>query len=353
MIEDCICKVHADLTKHGFIVLYIGTYGSYNYELQGECSDLDLKAIVYKPIFKLVNDRKFVNQHFITHYVYKSYTPKTECVVHTFDEFICGLTSYDDTFLEILFSKYKFVHALFQDDYTKILEHMRHNLKINKGNLYSNIYNKSLAIVNKFVNWSFDPLGKKTYHLLRYVDFMCSYDENNDFEKSIVTHPNSREAILNHKYNFINSERMKKESVEFLANIEVMAHHARVFKDEESTKELQTLLYDSYHNFIQNVISNNEIMKTLREYAHKLHCKDIDIDIMHAMNVVNNFDEYDDKRNGERNSEHVVLEPCSDECVTIERKRDVDSCSSCMLTYKFTVLLMICMLSVVIYERCM
>lgn len=200
------------LEEKGYNVLYIGLYGSQNYNLDDEESDIDVKAIILPSLHDII---------------FRKVTSKTiECENGNID--VKDLLTFYDVIKKGNFS---YIEAI-QTDYSigdKYIKELFSQVKLNLKSVIGAMYEKRKALTHEFPSkheefekWGFDP--KQHHHILRLYDLLghilltkenksfLTYDDDNDRREQLINYKRnkyniSKEAIEEDSDNIINQAR--------------------------------------------------------------------------------------------------------------------------------------------------
>lgn len=162
------------LEDKGYDVIYIGLYGSQNYNLDDENSDIDVKAIIMPSLHDII---------------FRKVTSKIiECDNGAID--VKDLITFYDVIKKGNFS---YIESI-QTEYSigdKYIKELFAKIPINKKSMLGAMYEKRKALTHEypskhdaFEKWGFDP--KQHHHILRLFDVLVynlMYDENKSFLK--------------------------------------------------------------------------------------------------------------------------------------------------------------------------
>lgn len=190
------------LESKGYNVIYIGLYGSQNYNLDDECSDIDVKAIILPSLHDII---------------FRKVTSKTiECENGNID--VKDLLTFYDVIKKGNFSYIESIQTEYSigDEYIK---NLFKQVKLNQKSVVGAMYEKRKALtheypskVAEFEKWGFDP--KQHHHILRLYDLLQkNLQENNEY-RSFLTYSDDndvRKMLLSTKRN---KEALTKEEVE-------------------------------------------------------------------------------------------------------------------------------------------
>ena len=157
------------LEEKGFNVIYIGLYGSQNYNLDDEESDIDAKAIILPSLHDII---------------FRKVTSTTiECEKGNID--VKDLITFYDVIKKGNFS---YIEAI-QTQYSigdKYIKELFSQFEVNKKSMLGAMYEKRKALTHEYPSktkefelWGYDP--KQHHHILRLYDLLnynLMYNEN-------------------------------------------------------------------------------------------------------------------------------------------------------------------------------
>lgn len=184
------------LEEKGYDVLYIGLYGSQNYNLNDEESDIDVKAIILPSLHDII---------------FRKVTSKTiECKNGNID--VKDLLTFYDVIKKGNFS---YIEAI-QTEYSigdKYIKDLFSKVKINLKSVLGAMYEKRKALTHEypskleeFEKWGYDP--KQHHHILRLYDLLVyinligenvsylTYDDDNDRRTQLINFKRNKQNIL-------------------------------------------------------------------------------------------------------------------------------------------------------------
>lgn len=180
------------LEEKGYYVIYIGLYGSQNYNLDDEESDIDVKAIILPSLHDII---------------FRKVTSTTiECENGNID--VKDLL----TFYEVIRKgNFTYIEAM-QTEYSigdKYIKELFSNIKVNLKSLVGAMYEKRKALTHEypsktkeFEKWGFDP--KQHHHILRLYNILYLNSLKNQSNTSFITYDNNdnwRIVLMNYKRN--------------------------------------------------------------------------------------------------------------------------------------------------------
>ena len=179
------------LEEKGYIVIYIGLYGSQNYNLSDEQSDIDVKAIILPTLQDII---------------FRKVTSTTiECENGNID--VKDLITFYDVIKKGNFSYVEAIDTEYSigDKYIKeLFKQFRPNLKSILGAMYEKrkaLTHEYPSKHSEFEKWGFDP--KQHHHILRLYDLL-EYNLKNNDRRSYLTYKNDsdrRKKLIDYKRN--------------------------------------------------------------------------------------------------------------------------------------------------------
>lgn len=188
MYPKYIETVLKDLTEKGLEVLYIGAFGSFNYGLETNNSDYDMKAIINIDTSKL-SIEYFVQKIF-------NYT-FGQCEVINLIEFGKKLSAFEIPYIEVLFSEINYVNENF--DYRRLRNVVNDALVNNRKFLSSNFLSTMEKIDMVFMKSKIlDFMGKKTYNIIRLYNLFKKFNRTKKYVECLLMEEDV-EKMLDHK----------------------------------------------------------------------------------------------------------------------------------------------------------
>lgn len=220
--------------EYGYKVLYIGLYGSQNYNCHDELSDIDARAIVL-PDFNDLVFRKEISK------------------VYTFDE---GEVDVKDLITYCNVAKKgnpAFIEPL-QSEYwlgDEKIRNLFYKLPANLNAIFGTMIQKQKVLTHEFpskreefTKWGFDP--KQLHHILRLRDLLQSII-NNSNHKSFLTYddfPVARELIyLKRNYFNFTKEKAIQLADEYVSYAKRMMDSLKDYKFEEFNVDDEIIQY--------------------------------------------------------------------------------------------------------------
>lgn len=254
------------LEQKGYKVIYIGLYGSQNYNLDDEESDIDVKAIILPSLHDII--------------FRKTTSTTIECEKGNID--VKDLITFYDVIKKGNFS---YIESI-QTNYSigdKYIKNLFSQFQVNKKSVLGAMYEKRKALTHEypskkeeFEKWGYDP--KQHHHILRLYDLLnynLLYNEN----KSYLTYENDdirRETLIEYKRNKNNIAKtiIEEES-------DLIIEQARQLIDYNYTYEIINI-DEEINNYIENKIKiqlrNNNVSyaRELRTFDNPIPKKDIE-----------------------------------------------------------------------------
>lgn len=179
------------LEDKGYEVIYIGLYGSQNYNVDDEYSDIDCKAIILPTLHDII---------------FRKVTSKTiECKNGSID--VKDLITFYEVIRKGNFSYIESIDTEYSigDKYIKeLFKQIRPNLKSILGAMYEKrkaLTHEYPSKIEEFKKWGFDP--KQYHHIKRLYDILYMNEVNNEnYSYLIYNNPEEMINIKRNKYNY-------------------------------------------------------------------------------------------------------------------------------------------------------
>lgn len=247
----------------GYNVVGVFLYGSQNYELDYEKSDVDTKAIVLPTLNDIILNRQPVST---------TVDMGNNCLCDVKDirkMFEC-FKKQNINFIELLFTKYLVINPEYKELYIPMIEN---NEKIARYNNYASLncmsgmalekYNALThpypSIKEKIVMYGYD--NKQLHHILRIKDFIQRYIKGEKYKDILI--PKNKDELLKVKSDYIYSledaKRTAKETCNFIKEIkdEYMKCND-VYVDKEAERTMTEVLTDIITSSIKCEVNTNE-----------------------------------------------------------------------------------------------
>lgn len=186
-IFKTLSKYKRTLEVKGFNVIYIGLYGSQNYNVDDELSDIDAKAIILPSLHDII---------------FRTVTSKTiECENGTID--VKDLITFYDVIKKGNFSYIECIDTKYSigDKYVKeLFKQFRPNFKSIIGAMYEKrkaLTHQYPSKVEEFKKFGCDP--KQFHHIVRLYDLLSYNIENNDTKSYLTYSKEHRDYMISLK----------------------------------------------------------------------------------------------------------------------------------------------------------
>ena len=256
------CEVSFRVAEHlrqaknkGHDVFYIALYGSQNYELENEMSDVDTKAMIVPSLEDVFLGKQMVSYDFKV--------DEELCNVKDFRLMLQNFKKGNINFVEILYSRYYF----FGDGYADKVRYLRAHRELfgsqnpfrlmemasgmakQKYVAFCKPFESKKAILEKY---GYDP--KQLHHLVRLYYFMRTYMSNGEsFGDSLVPTQDQKDYLLGLKKSPLPFEAADKLREEYMARVDCLREQA---KEKYSTPDWQTKIKsrgEEVDSFIKNL----------------------------------------------------------------------------------------------------
>ena len=187
------------LESKGYNVIYIGLYGSQNYNVDDELSDIDVKAIILPTLHDII---------------FRKVTSKViECENGSID--VKDLITFYDVIKKGNFSYIECIDTEYWigDRYIKdLFKQFRPNLKSILGAMHEKrkaLTHEYPSKKEEFEKWGFDP--KQYHHIVRLYDLLAHIKDTNDYASFLKYVDNSRNFMIAEKRNKNNYDKRQVE----------------------------------------------------------------------------------------------------------------------------------------------
>lgn len=198
-VQDVVQQHYDTLVNHGYNVLGVFLYGSQNYEMDYEGSDVDTKAIVIPSIDDVVLNKQPISTT-------SDMTDDGQCDIKDIRKMFECFKKQNINFVELLFTQYRVINPIYETLYAPMLENREMIARYNNfasincmvGMMlekYHALEHPYPSIIDKIERYGYDP--KQLHHIMRLWDFMHRYITDEPYE-DILT-PNDKEYILSLK----------------------------------------------------------------------------------------------------------------------------------------------------------
>ena len=241
------------LEDKGYNVIYIGLYGSQNYNLDDEESDIDAKAIILPTLHDII---------------FRKVTSITiECEKGNID--VKDLLTFYDVIKKGNFS---YIESI-QTEYSigdKYIKNLFSQFKVNKKSVLGAMYEKRKALTHEYPSktkefemWGFDP--KQHHHILRLYDLL-NYEMIHNTNNSYLYYEDGaprREELIKYKRN---KNNIAKSIIE--EDSDLFIERARQLVDYDYNYEVINI-DDEINDYIEDKIKlelRNTNTSSAREY---------------------------------------------------------------------------------------
>lgn len=206
----------------GYNVVGVFLYGSQNYELDYEGSDIDTKAIVLPTLEDIVLNRQPVSTTI-------DMGNGCLCDVKDIRKMFECFKKQNINFIELLFTKYYVLNPLYTDMYMPMLDNAE---KIARYNNYASIncmsgmaLEKNAALCHPYpsIKEKIDKYGydtKQLHHIVRLQEFILRYCEGEEYRNILI--PCDKEYLLKLKTEYFLSveeaKKLAKETCDWMKN---------------------------------------------------------------------------------------------------------------------------------------
>lgn len=235
------------LEDKGYKVIYIGLYGSQNYNLDDDESDIDVKAIIMPSLHDII---------------FRKVTSKTiECEKGNID--IKDLLTFYDVIKKGNFSYIEAINTEYSIG-DKYIKELFKRFEVNKKSVLGAMYEKRKALTHEYPSktkefelWGYDP--KQHHHILRLYDLL-NYNLMHNENLSYLYYRDDdkrRQELINYKRN---KDNIAKTIIE---------------EDSDLIIEMaRNLIDDNYHYEILNI--DDEINKYIEDKI-KIELRNTDV----------------------------------------------------------------------------
>lgn len=231
-------------------IVMIALQGSQNYGLDLPGSDVDTKLITVPSFYDIALNKKPVSTTHIRYNEEHIDFKDVRLYMETFRK-------QNLNFLEILFTDYKWINPLYEEQWNRLVEHREEIARMNvhravksmkgialeKYHAMEHKYPTKIDIIDKY---GYD--GKQVSHLLRVEDYLERYIAGEAYEDCLTPTPSKRARIMDYKLQKIPLAEARIEADAVKAHVEQMADAFCAEHPEEEDVAMRELLEDvSYH----------------------------------------------------------------------------------------------------------
>ena len=253
------------LEEKGYNVIYIGLYGSQNYNVDDELSDIDAKAIILPTLHDII---------------FRKVTSTTiECENGAID--VKDLITYYDVIRKGNFSYVEAIDTEYSigDKYIKeLFKQIRPNLKSILGAMHEKrkaLTHEYPSKTEEFEKWGFDP--KQYHHILR-LQTLLEYNVNNNTSLSYLGYKEqARDKMIGTKRN---KDNLSKDFVERDSDFYI-ENAKRLIKEDYKYEPVD--LSDEINKYIEDklkleLLKNNNVVsaREVRTFDNDIPKKDLE-----------------------------------------------------------------------------
>lgn len=238
------------LEQNGYVVLYIGLYGSQNYNCDDEESDIDVKAIILPTLHDII---------------FRKVTSKIiDCKNGNID--VKDLVTFYDIIKKGNFSYIESIDTEYSigDKYIKeLFRQFRPNLKSILGAMYEKrkaLTHEYPSKTKEFEKWGFDP--KQFHHIIRLYDLLKRGNDGASFIK--YKSPFERDYMILQKRNYgnLSKEFVEQKSDEIIELSKKFIPKDYVYEVINIDNEISTFI----ENKLKVELTNKGTVCSAREY---------------------------------------------------------------------------------------
>lgn len=249
-IREELIKYKRVLEDKGFVVLYIGLYGSQNYNLHDEESDIDVKAIVLPTLHDIV----FRNNVSTT----------IECENGNID--VKDLVTFYEVIKKGNFSYIESIDTnywLGSNEVKKLFLQFRPNLKSIVGAMHDKrnaLDHPYPSKAEEFAKWGCDP--KQYHHIVRLFDLLI-HNLSNEEQLSYIDYNDKSKGTEHSKKTMIEIKRntLGLNKIEMLSDSDDYINRARDLVDYKNyiyeSPDLEIEIYALIERYLRNFLSSD------------------------------------------------------------------------------------------------
>lgn len=254
-LRKAVTESFVAVEKLGYTVLFVGNYGSHNYNLEVNNSfyqsDIDTKAIILPTLDELISNRAPVSTTIETKY--------GQCDIKDIRVFMQTLIKANIQFLELLRANAVMVNQKYYDDFKWFIEHLEELIKGSQPQLLKSVYGMSMekkkALCHpypttkwKINQWGYD--GKQLHHILRLKDFIANYFYNGQ--------------------NFQDAIRYNKDSVQYAILMDAKLNRYSLTQAKEMADFYCHTIKEWVDELLLTAIENKEIKQQYLDKANEI-----------------------------------------------------------------------------------
>lgn len=252
-------------------VVFVAFFGSWNYGLQTETSDVDMKVVYVPTLDDLINRVEEIE------------TVKVDCGLVdkiALPAYIKKLSELELPYLEVLMCR----HIWINPNYTELVENMRSVVKEallkNKRMYAENVFKTIRTIYGNFVNGLFDYNGKKAYNILRLNLLLRDVLERDDYK--LVVADEYKERILQYKTGVVKRDEARVECKNIIDDVERLKNDY----NNDYTYHFEVILKEMCKDVIKrNIEAEDEVDEPVVEENHQEEVMTMKKDCSHIVSV--------------------------------------------------------------------
>ena len=219
-VQKQVERHYQTLVSLGYDVVGVFLYGSQNYELDYDKSDVDTKAIVLPSREDIAYNRQPVN-------IEIDMGDNCICDVKDIRKIFECFRKQNMNYIELLFTRYYKLNPIYEKVFSPMLEHAeeiaRYNNYASVNCMYGMVLEKYNALTHlypsireKMERYGYD--NKQLHHILRMKEFMIRYCDGEAYRSILI--PENKEELLRIKskyvYSLEDAKRIAKETCDFM-----------------------------------------------------------------------------------------------------------------------------------------
>lgn len=262
-VQNQVENHYEKLVGLGYNVVGVFLYGSQNYELDYEKSDVDTKAIVLPTLEDIVLNRQPVSTTI-------DVGDNCLCDVKDIRKMFECFKKQNINFIELLFTQYYELNPIYKSLYRPMLDNAE---SIARYNNYASINCMSGMALEKYnalthpypsIKEKIDKYGydnKQLHHILRLKDFITRYCSGERYRQILI--PTNKEELLRVKSDYIYSledaKRIAKETCDWIKEYkDNYMNRNLIVIDKEADKLMTKVMTDLITFSIKREVNGNE-----------------------------------------------------------------------------------------------
>jgi predicted nucleotidyltransferase len=262
-VQSAVQNHYDKLVELGYNVVGVFLYGSQNYELDYEKSDVDTKAIVLPTLNDIILNRQPVSTTV-------DMGDNCLCDVKDIRKMFECFKKQNINFIELLFTQYYVLNPIYKSMYRPMLDNAE---KIARYNNYASLNCMSGMALEKYnalthpypsIKDKIDKYGydnKQLHHILRIKDFIQRYIVGEEYSSILI--PTNKEELLNVKANYVylleDAKKLAKESCDFIKEVkDRYMDQNEVFVNKDAENIMTKVLTDIIIYSIKLEVNTNE-----------------------------------------------------------------------------------------------